>query len=138
MNTDPHNRARGMALLESVTALFVAVVGLTGTLQMFQFSVDKIRTVEQYAIAGRVLQNELETLRAQPYDSLVESERREFLSASPELEALPVAEAYCVVRPGAAMPARIREVTVVVAWSTEHGRRAERRLTTLIARRSAP
>lgn len=138
MNTDPHNRARGMALLESVTALFVAVVGLTGTLQMFQFSVDKIRTVEQYAIAGRVLQNELETLRAQPYDSLVESERREFLSASPELEALPVAEAYCVVRPGSSMPARIREVTVVVAWSTEHGRRAERRLTTFVARRSAP
>lgn len=138
MNTDPHNRVRGMALLESVTALFVAVVGLTGTLQMLQFSVDKIRAVEQYAIAGRVLQNELETLRAQPYESLVESERREFLSASPELEALPVADAYCVVRPGTVMPARIREVTVVIAWSTEHGRRAERRLTTLVARRSAP
>lgn len=138
MSINWRNRTRGVALLECVTALFIAVVGLMGTLQMFQYSVDKIRTVEQYAIAGRVLQNELETLRAQPYEALADSGRREFLSVSPELEVLPAAEAYSVIQPGAATPARTREITVVVAWSTEHGRRAERRLTTLIARRSAP
>ncbi len=126
---------RGYALLEAATALFIAVTGLFGAMQMFQFGVDKIRVTGEYIIAARAIENELETLRAQPFDSLEPAKQRPFLSVTPEMERLPLAKAYVEIETVDASPSRLREVTVVVRWRTENGRPVERRLSTLIARR---
>lgn len=130
-------RRRGFALLEASTALFIVVTGLFGAFQMFQYGVDKVRVTGEYAIAGRVIENELETLRAQPFDSLEAGSDRRFLSISPELDRLPAVRTHTAIRLDTALPSRLKEISIVVHWRTEHGRRAERRLTTLVARSGA-
>ena len=129
-----HGR-RGFALLEASTALFILVFGLYGVFQMFQYSVDKIRVVSEFTIADRAIENELDTLRAQPFASLQDTAEKTFMTAPPELTGLHSARAHVEVRPAAALPDRLKEVTLVVRWRTENGRPVERRLTTLVARK---
>ncbi len=128
----------GFALLEASTALFIAVTGLFGAFQMFQYGVDKIRVIHEYRIAARAIENELETLRAQPFDALEAAADCPFLSVTPEVAALPALRARSAIRPDSVAPARLKEVSITLLWRTENGRQVERRLTALISKRDDP
>ena len=138
MSASPSPNTHGIALLEAVTALFVVAIGLFGSFQMFQYCIDEIRAINEYGTAARVVRNELETLRAQPFDAIELGPGRPFVSSSPELETLAAARTFTDTKADPAMPTRLKQVTAVVRWRTEHGRFAERRLTTLVARRDRP
>jgi len=126
----------GFALIEATTALGIAVMALFGAFQMFQYGLDTIRTTSESSTADRIVLNELETLRALPFDALETADKAPFHSTSPERDRLPGALAYVHIQPDPALPSQLKQVTVVLRWRTERGRPMERRLTTLIARRA--
>ncbi len=125
----------GFALLEAVTALFIAVTGLFGAFQMFQYGVDKIRVIHEYRIAARAIENELETLRAQPFETLEAGTNQAFLSVTPEAASLPAVRTRTEIKPDTVAPSRLKEVSITVRWRSENGRPVERRLTALVSRR---
>lgn len=130
--------AHGFALAEAVTALFVVAVGLFGSFQMFQFYVKEIRAVNEFGTASRIIRNEIETLRALPFDAIEAGAGRSFISTSPESGALAEIRAFTDVTPDPALPARLKRITAVVRWRSERGRSVERRLTTVVSRGEAP
>ena len=141
MQSDAHvNRhpARGFALLEATAALFVVAVGLFGVIQMFQYGVGTLHTIQEHTIASRSLQNEVESLRGLPFDSLEPGRRLDFISATPEMARLLKASAWVEIHDREEALGQLRQVTVSLRWTGEHGRRIKRSVTTLIARKDSP
>ena len=126
----------GFTVLELTTALFILVVGIFGAVQLFHFGLAKLHTLDEAAIAGQVLQNELETLRAAPFGALEYGERA-FAATAPELDQLHLADTKTTIAPGPDGIAGLKRIDLSVRWITENGRRAERSVTTLIGE-SAP
>ena len=130
--------ARGFALMEATAALFVATVGLFGVIQMFQYGVGALHTVQEHTIASRSLQNEIESLRGLPFDRLEPGARLDFISETPEMARLLNASAWADIHDREDAPGRLLQVTVSLRWTGEHGRRIKRSVTTLIARKGSP
>ncbi len=137
--------AHGFALMESTAALFVAAVGLFGVLQMYQYGTQTLRTVQEHTIAGRALQNEVESLRGLPFDQLKPGKRPEhlglrleFISTTPETDRLLRAKAWVNIREREEAQGELLQVTASLRWTGEHGRIIKRSVTTLIARKDAP
>jgi hypothetical protein len=125
-------------MLELTAALFVLSVGMMGTIQMYHVGVAKTGVIGEAAIALSAVENEIETLRAQPFAALTDGGDRPFVSATPMLDRLPEAEARVTIRAyNESMPG-LKQVDARVLWLGENGRRVEKSLTTLIADRGAP
>lgn len=90
----------------------------------------KVALVDEYGLARMAVQNEMETLRALPFDALEPGERNHFTGDVPAAQ-LPGALPRVVVQP-ADLPG-LKEVSVTLSWRGENGRRVERSLTTFIA-----
>lgn len=130
--------AHGFALMEATTALFVAAVGLFGVIQMFQYGARTLHTIQEHTIASRALQNEVESLRGLPFDSLEPGTRLDFFSTTPEMARLLRSSAWVEIRDREEAVGQLLQVTVSLRWTGEHGRRIKRSVTTLIARKDSP
>ncbi len=123
----------GVSLLEAMAALFVLSVGLMGLMQMFVVAMDTTKEVYEQDVAARAIQNELETLRAQGWiDGSADNDDTPFVSVTPELQRLFNAKGSVQVRPYAENDAALREITLRVVWTSRHGRRVEKKATTLM------
>lgn len=120
----------GFALLESCGALFLITIGLLGVFKIYFLGLDHMRALDESAVAMASLQNEMEALRAVAPDALPRGDDLPFTQPAPELEQLHLVESGVTVTPY--NPAPLVEVTVRVEWTGEHGRRIEKRLTTLM------
>ena len=123
----------GAMLLELVCALFIVTMGLFGIMQMYLVAMDKTRGINEYAIASTALNNEIETLRAMPFDDLVVGERLPFLSETPSVEMLADAKGSVVIRDRRGETAGLKEARVALRWRGEHGRVIEKSFVTMIA-----
>ncbi len=132
-NNNPRGRHRGSAHIEMLCALFVITVGALGAIQMHVRGMDGTKAVNEYGIALRALNNELETLRATPFNAL-ENGHHPFRSQTPELERLVRPKAVCSIKDCTGVP-ELKEVQVSLRWTGGHGRLIEKQLTTLIAKK---
>lgn len=124
----------GFSLLELSAALFVMTVGVSGMMYGFYTGLEKTRAIQETTIAVRAIQNEVEFLRAVPFEALEAGDRDGFLSQTPESARLVNAERRVSVRNAHELGPALKEVTVTLAWTGEHGRRISKSLTTLFAR----
>jgi len=122
----------GFTLLELTCAVFVISVGLFGVLHVYLRGMDKMQAINEYETALCALNNELETLRTLPWETLTPGEGLSFRSETPGLEQLYLAEAQTFITADKDH-AGLKRVTVRIRWTGEHGRRIEKELTTLIA-----
>ncbi len=120
-------------MLELTLALFILTVGVFGTIQMFHFGIAKMYAVNEANLAMRAIQNEMETLRSLPFSELGNVEDGPFVSDSGEAAKLMNAEPRVAIRDHGDPALRLKEVTVRMAWTGEHGRRIEKHVSTLIA-----
>ncbi len=125
----------GATLLELVCALFIVTTALFGLLQMYTVAFDKSKAVNEYAIAARAINNEMETLRAQPFAALAAGEGLAFVSETPALERLLQAEGEVRIVDRSEGTLGLREISVRVRWRGENGRLIEKQAVTLIANR---
>jgi hypothetical protein len=126
---------RGFSLLEITCTLFVLTAGLFSAITVFHRQHDHARTLMEKTIALDAAANEIELLRAAPFDSYGEGNLPP-RGAHPALDRLHNAELRLHVR-ATDMPA-LREVTAHMRWTGAGGRTIEAALTTLIADRSRP
>jgi hypothetical protein len=129
------NEAAGFTLLEIIAAFTVATVGIFGALQVHLWTMDSMRAMREDNIALQAVANELETLKALPFEALVPGPGQAFRSDMAPLEALHLASPAVTITPAEA-PGLV-EVKAEVRWVGEHGRRIERSLSTLIAARGS-
>lgn len=132
---NPNRREAGFTLLELTCAAFVLTFGVMAVLQLHLTAMQKARVVQENAVADEALQNEIETLRAQPFDSLANGESLPFQSVTPALERLPKAAASVSIADADSSVPGLKRVYAQVRWTGENGRLIERRAETLIARR---
>ena len=123
----------GFTMLELTAALFILTVGVFGVIQLFHFGIDKMHAVNETNLAMRAIQNEMETLRARPFAQLTNAEQAAFVSDIGEAAKLMNAHPSVTIRDHGTPDLRLKEVTVCMAWTGEHGRRIEKHVTTLIA-----
>lgn len=132
MNPRRSRSSDGFTLLELTTAMFLLVVGIFGVVKLFQFGLDRMRTIDESAIASQAVQNELEVLRSTPYAMLTDGVRP-FVTHDPALDqVLHLAATKVVVAPSPDGAPGLKRVDISIRWITENGRRAERSVTTLI------
>ncbi len=125
----------GFMLIELSAALFVATVGVFGALHLYMLSLDRIRAISEYETALCVLNNEVETLRAAPYDGLAIGEGLPFRSETPGVERLHLAETTVRIEDIGDGALELKRVVARVRWIGEHGRRIEKELVTFITRK---
>lgn len=123
--------AEGTTHLELLAAIFVISVGLFGVFQLFRFCLDRTTAINEANTAVRAIQNEIETLRATPFEQLVPGER-EFQSRTPELDRLAHVSARVIIRAVPEHVDSLRRVSADIAWSGENGRRIQKSMTTII------
>lgn len=123
----------GFGLVEAMCALLVLSMGFFSVMQMYAFGSAKVRAIQEHNWVTQALENEIETLRGAPFASLKPIEQREFLSTTPALSKLVRLNSWVSITETSDANAQLRETTVCVQWTTENGRRTDRRLTTLIA-----
>jgi len=117
-----------------VVALFLLTSGMLSAIQVYHVGVGKTKATAETATALAAVVNELETLRAQPFESLHEADAAPFISEAPELGNLPDAHASVTIRAYGDPRLALKEVTARVRWCGEHGRLIEKRMTTLMGR----
>ena len=95
----PHlfRRDRGFTLLETIAALFVLTVGLFAVFQMFLYGLGKLHALSERETALLAIQNEVEALRAQPYEALSDVEEGPFISTTPGFEKLHLAQGLVTI-----------------------------------------
>ncbi|HRI87117.1 MAG TPA: hypothetical protein PLJ47_03070 [Candidatus Hydrogenedentes bacterium] len=119
-------------MVELSAAIFVLTLGLLGVAKLCQFGLDRLRWLEEQSIAVQAVQNEIETLRALPFERLAAGEH-DFVSVSPSLLRLSDRYEARVLISEYPHAAQVKEVTASIIWLTENARRTERTVTTLIA-----
>jgi len=124
---------RGSVLIELIAALFVLTVGMFGVIQMYQFGLAKMHTMNEAAVAMGAVQNEVETLRATPFDELRNVEAGPFRSKTSATAKLVNAVPTVSIRDYEDGAPRLKEVRVSIKWTGEHGRSITKSVTTLIA-----
>ena len=127
-----HTANAGISLLEVLCALTLITAGVFASMQVFHQSADHTLALAQEQRALRIMENEIERLRATPFDQMPLGEERPLLSAMDELAPLPNAVGAVRIAAHAEL-AGLREVTVKVTWSGTNARRITRSLTTLLA-----
>ena len=132
--TDIKNN-RGASLLELTCALFLVTVGAFGALHMYLIGIDKAKGVQEYEIAMQALNNEIESLRAVDFEELKAGTGLPFLSDTPALDRLVNVERNTVIVDKAEETRGLKQVRVRIRWTGEYGRRIEKNLTTLIAKK---
>lgn len=134
-----HNPSRhaskqsGSTLIELTCALFLVTMGVFGAMTLHLRAMDGTRGLQQEAIALQALRNEIETLRAADFDSLVPGEELPFRTADGLVERLFLGQGAVQITPTASPD--LMEVSAQVVWKADSGRRAHQRLTTRIARK---
>ena len=114
-------------------ALFVLTVGLFGVFQMFLYGLDRLHTLNQRETALLALRNEVEARRALPFEALTDVEEEPFISVTPELDKLHLAQGLVTVETlEGDSPPSLKRLTVRVAWIGEYGRRIEKETVTLV------
>jgi len=124
---------RGFTLLELACALFILTGGLFGVITMYHFGISKTRAINEYAIAMRAIENEVETLRAHPFSELADVEGGPFITEPNELDMLVNARPTVTVRDDFEGLSGLKRVIVTIAWTGENGRTIRKSITTLIA-----
>ena len=128
-------KQRGFSLIELNCALFIIIFGLFGMMQIYLVSIDKMRVNQEEILALRVLENELEGLRAMPFDALVVGEGRAFEQEIPAAYALVKATGSTRITIYPEGGGRLKEVTVLLRWVGDNGRIRHKALTSLLADR---
>lgn len=123
----------GFALLELTTALFIVTVGVFGIIHLHTRGLDKLRVISEYDTALCALNNEIEYLRALPYETLEQGARLPFRSTTPGIERLHRAETFVCIEDAGVGPVSLKRATARIRWTGEHGRGIEKHLVTLIA-----
>ncbi len=123
----------GFSLVELTCALAVVSIGFGGVFHIYLHGLEKMRAVDEYEMALCALNNEIETLRAQPWDTLTPGEALSFRS-TPLIDGLHLAETQVTIQDVPEGPPGLRQATVQIRWIGEYGRHIEKTLTTLIAR----
>ncbi len=123
----------GFGLIELVGALFVIAVGLLGTVTLFHFGVGQIGYVRECSVVRQAMQDEIETLRAKPFDQLIDQEAGPFTEAPFGLENVVNAQSTLSIRPDADGIPGLKEVEVAIRWTTSGGRTVDKRIATCIA-----
>ncbi len=131
-------RNHGFSLIELNCALFVVTAGIFGALGTYQLVMDKTRALNEYALAERIVRNELECLRALPFAALEAGENTPFRTQTPGMERLVHATTAVDVRDRADVAPGLKEVRARIAWTGEKGRTIDYELVTLVADRGAP
>jgi len=127
----------GFLLIELVIAIAVFAVGIAGVITSYNFAMDKLRVLKESGIADRVVQDEIERLRALPFEQLADCENTPIAVTNPEFEELAYAEATATVAPADAPGLALKRVHVLVSWRGDAGRITHRSADTLIAKRAA-
>ena len=127
------NPPSGFSLVELMVALFVFTVGMLGTMQLYHFGLDKIRTMREAALATQAVQNEVEVLRAMPFAELADRVDAAFVSAPDQCGPLVNLTPSLTVCPHANGALRLKQVTASIRWTGDNGRTMAREVTTLIA-----
>lgn len=125
----------GFSLIELTAAIFVASIVIFGTVKMYSFGLDKVRSTVESGIALRAIQNEIETLRSMPFDALEPIEDGAFVSKTDELDRLHMHVVRLTIRPRAEVPGDLYEVKAGVSWIGDNGRSIEKQVWTMIARK---
>jgi len=127
---------KGSSLIELTCALFVVSVGLFGVMHVYLRGMEKMEAIKEYETALCALNNELETLRALPWDELETGDGLPFRSETPGVEQLHLVEARSFITLEQEYDG-LKRVTVRMRWIGEHGRRIEKELTTMITQDDA-
>ncbi len=126
-------RRDGFALIELITALFILTIGMFGVIQMYHFGLAKMQAMNESAVAIRAVRNEVETLRAIPFDKLQNVEAAPFRSETPAMAELVNVVPAVAIKDYDGRAKRLKEVTVAITWTGEHGRTIKKSVTTLVA-----
>jgi len=126
-------RRYGYSLIELLAAIFILSTGLMGVIQTYHAGLERIRTLREYAVARQAVQNEVETLRALPFDALADRENAPFVSSPLSLNKLVNAAPAVTINPGADPALRLKTVSVAIRWTGENGRTLREGVVTLIA-----
>jgi hypothetical protein len=126
----------GAILLELTASIFVATIALLGALEAYHFGLDAIRASQESTIAMRVIEGEIETLRALPFTQLAPVEAASLRSNGLDTMSLHKAEGQVRIADVPGTPG-LREVTVSIQWTGEKGRFIEKSVSTYIADRGS-
>lgn len=129
----PHKSPRGgFSLLEMTAAIFILCFGVMGIMTTYHFGMEKIRTLREAAIVTQAVQNEIETLRALPFDQLHDGQQAALHGTTAGMEDLVNVTPLVSIKPhGEGL--QLKEVSVSVRWTGDNGRTIEKAATTLIA-----
>lgn len=125
-------RQSGFALLELIFAFSIVTVGMFGVLQMYHLGLGKLHATNERAMALEAVQNELETLIAQPFESLEVTTGRPFMTKARAFERLVRAEGVVAIEDSADAPG-LKTITVRLSWTGENARRITKELVTMAA-----
>mgnify|MGYP001496035593 CR=1 FL=1 len=125
----------GFSLFELTCALFVITTGIFGVIQLYTLGLDKTKAANEYAIARTAIDNEIETLRALPFDELKNGRTESFRSRTPALEKLVNAKGIVVITDRTGDTRGLKQVEVILRWKGEYGRLIEKSMTTLISKK---
>jgi len=131
-NTYTKKRQRGATLLEVIASLTLLSFGVFASMQVFHQSAQHALFLAQEQRALRILENEIERLRALPFAELHVAEARGLLAAAEELAPLMEAQGSVAISDSEEVPG-LRAVRVEVSWRGPQARRISRSLSTLIA-----
>lgn len=127
------NNTAGVALAELICSVFILTVGMGGVIQMYHLGLQKTAALAEYAVALEALQNELETLRSQPFDSLTPGIGQSFTSDPESWKTLTKVRGIVTIKSVSESSVPLKEITVRIRWTGEHGRRITKSLTTLVS-----
>ena len=127
----------GVSLVELIVALGITAMGLFSAIQLYFFSLDRVRTLNEVTVARSLLQNELERLRAAPFEALPTVEALPFSEGAFAESGLREAMGALTIRPYPGLERGLKEVRAEISWRSRGGRRIQRAMTTLLAGRGA-
>jgi hypothetical protein len=119
----------GIALLELVTALLIVTIGLFGVIQMYQVGIGRIQEAQRMALAVRLIDNEIETLRSMPFGALQDGEDMPWVTGADIIGLHDAAGGVDVA--AFAGDDRLKQVSVRLAWR-EGARTVRREVVTVI------
>jgi len=123
-------------MIELIVALFVVTFGVFAVLNMYHFGMDKSRALRENTLVMNELQNEIDTLRAMPFNELPVNWDAGFLATAPQQDRLAGLEPSLVIRPFAQEKKDLLEISASIKWRGDNGRVIKKTLTTLIANKN--
>ncbi len=128
---NPMMRRTGFTLIELVTAMGVLGIGVFAIITSFNYGLDRVRAMQEMHTAQTAAQNQLERLRAVPFEELKVAEH-ESMPLGPALQRLVKVQMEKSVRMHGEPRLGLREVEVRVSWVGDGGRPMHAAALTLI------